>query len=305
MRCRNAQEKFNQMNKSHYALGRPTTKNYANGLDAEARQFKNSKVVSIVEMLEQNGCRRNCYNYKVNLKKGEREILGTSLGTFLQEPHMKEIYTLFNTLTATRVVKEISVRPRVQQYQAFSARCSHRYFSNASCSSDGLKNDLSFRSFATLKPLAVVEYNEGKCGIDYSDQMVSYATTIRIGIKWYRKLYIQLLLGISVVNAVTVYKIATRKNINIRIFRQLLVAKLLSENTKDPCLRRSQHNIAVRKNDSGRSIRCACKLCYANKRRRMDQTKVLKNLKKTTTYCPSCPDQPQLCIKCFKVLHSK
>ena len=134
----------------------------------------------------------------------------------------------FNTLTATRVFKEISARPYVQQYQAFSARCSHRYFSNASRSCGGLKNDLSFLLFATLKPLAVVEYNEGKCGIDYSDQMVFYATTIR-------KLGIQLLLGISVVNALTVYKIAIRKNINIKIFRQLLVAKLLglSENTKN------------------------------------------------------------------------
>ena len=130
----------------------------------------------------------------------------------------------FNTLTATRVFKEISVRPRVQQYQAFYARCSHRYFSNASRSCGGLKNDLSFCLFATLKPLAVIEYNEGKCGIDYSDEMAFYATTIRKGIKWYRKLGIQLLLGISVVNTLTVYKITTRKNINIRIFRQLLVS---------------------------------------------------------------------------------
>ena len=130
----------------------------------------------------------------------------------------------FNTLTATRVFKEISVRPRVQQYQAFYARCSHRYFSNASRSCGGLKNDLPFCLFATLKPLAVIEYNEGKCGIDYSDEMAFYATTIRKGIKWYRKLGIQLLLGISVVNTLTVYKITTRKNINIRIFRQLLVS---------------------------------------------------------------------------------
>ena len=133
----------------------------------------------------------------------------------------------FNTLTATRVFKEISVRPRVQQYQAFYARCSHRYFSNASRSCGGLKNDLSFCLFATLKPLAVIEYNEGKCGIDYSDEMAFYATTIRKGIKWYRKLGIQLLLGISVVNTLTVYKITTRKNINIRIFRQLLVSIIL------------------------------------------------------------------------------
>ena len=41
------------------------------------------------------------------------------------------------------------------------------------------------------------------------------------------------LLRISVINALTVYKIATSKNINIRIFRRLLVAKLLglSEST--------------------------------------------------------------------------
>ena len=47
--------------------------------------------------------------------------------------------------------------------------------------------------------------------------------------------------------------------------------------------------MAVQKNDSGRSIRRACKLCYAIKRGRMDGTKAQKNLKKTTTYCPNCP----------------
>ena len=145
-----------------------------------------------------------------------------------------------------------------------------------------------------------------ECGIDYSDQMVFYATTIRKGIKCYRKLGVQLLLGISVLNALTVYKIATRKDVNIRRFRELLTAKLLglSENTKNPCLRRSQHNIAVRKNDSGKSIRRSFKLCYADKRRRTDRSKTRENLKKTT-YCPNCSDQPQLCIECFKVLHSK
>ena len=30
-----------------------------------------------------------------------------------------------------------------------------------------------------MKPLAVIDYNLGKCGIDKSDQMVSYATHIR------------------------------------------------------------------------------------------------------------------------------
>ena len=62
---------------------------------------------------------------------------------------LKQAFCTINMLTATGVFKEISVRPRVQQL-------SHRYFSNASRTSGGLKNDLSFRLFATLKPLAVV-----------------------------------------------------------------------------------------------------------------------------------------------------
>lgn len=44
---------------------------------------------------------------------------------------------------------------------------------------------ISQQTSAKLKLLAVLNHNKGKCGIDYLDQMVSYATTIRKGIKWY------------------------------------------------------------------------------------------------------------------------
>ncbi|XP_055910454.1 piggyBac transposable element-derived protein 4-like [Eupeodes corollae] len=48
------------------------------------------------------------------------------------------------------------------------------------------------------KPLAIIEYNKGKSGIDLSDQMASYATTLRRGLKWYRKVAIEFLLGMAV-----------------------------------------------------------------------------------------------------------
>ena len=89
----------------------------------------------------------------------------------------------------------------------------HRYFSNTSRSSTGLKNHLSFRLFTTLKALAVVEYrlfrpNGFLCHRNWNrNQMKTWHST---------------LLRISVINALTVYKIATSKNINIRIFRRLL-----------------------------------------------------------------------------------
>ena len=54
---------------------------------------------------------------------------------------------------------------------------------------------------AAEKPLAVLAYNRGKGSIDLSDQMTSYITTLRKGVKWYRKLAIELLLGMAVVNA--------------------------------------------------------------------------------------------------------
>lgn len=105
--------------------------------------------------------------------------------------------------------------------------------------------------------------------------MVSYASTIRKGLKWYRKLGIQLLLGVTVVNASIVYKIATKQNINIRKFRELLALKLLGLTDKETKSKgqRSQHNIAVRKNSSGQSIRRVCKICYKNKRLHTERSK--------------------------------
>jgi hypothetical protein len=38
------------------------------------------------------------------------------------------------------------------------------------------------------KPLAVVKYNNVKCGIDHSDKMALYSSTIGKEIKWYRNL---------------------------------------------------------------------------------------------------------------------
>lgn len=64
---------------------------------------------------------------------------------------------------------------------------------------------------AKQKPVAALEYNERNSDIVYSDQIVSYGTVIRKGIKSYQKLRIQLPLGISVVNALILNKRARKK----------------------------------------------------------------------------------------------
>ena len=92
---------------------------------------------------------------------------------------------------------------------------------------------------------------------------------------------------------------------NIRKFRELLALKLLGLTDNVKSSQHSQHNIAIRKSASGQSIRRACKLCYANKRSHTHRSKAQKNVKKTTTFCPDCPDKPQLCIEYFKTFHCK
>ena len=78
-----------------------------------------------------------------------------------------------------------------------------------------------------LKPKAVIEYNKSKAGIDLSDQMGAYAPVLRKGIKWYRKLAFELLLGVAVVNAYFIFKKYTAAQIGIREFREKLAFTLL------------------------------------------------------------------------------
>ena len=51
------------------------------------------------------------------------------------------------------------------------------------------------------KSVAVVDYNQGKSGNDLSDQYTAVATSLRKGIKWYRKLAFEMLLRIALVNS--------------------------------------------------------------------------------------------------------
>ena len=73
----------------------------------------------------------------------------------------------------------------------------------------------------------MLDYNRGKAGIDLSDQMASYVTTRRKGVKWHRKLGVELLLGMSRVNAHILYKEATGKKISRTKFRENVTQALL------------------------------------------------------------------------------
>jgi len=161
------------------------------------------------------------------------------------------------------------------------------------------------RRRATEKPQPILAYNKAKMGIDLSDQMTSYASTLRKGVKWYRKVAFELLLGMSVVNAWVVYKHITQKKIGIRAFRDELTSKVLNINELlkptpvTGCKDKDVHLLLKRVNDSGKSIRRPCRPCYSKFSKQGGRQLARQNAKKVCTYCDKCPDQPSMCINCF------
>lgn len=159
------------------------------------------------------------------------------------------------------------------------------------------------------KSLAIMAYNNGKTGIDRSDQMVSYATTIRKSIKWYRKLALHLLLGTTIVNAHIVYQRATNKKIEIRKFWKLLITEWFSSENTMPDNNRNKtkqvsHHLEICKNQQDKPIRRMCALCYQKKKQTVERQEARKNVKKTTTHCSNCPKSPQMCLECFNEYHA-
>lgn len=162
---------------------------------------------------------------------------------------------------------------------------------------------------ATEKPSAILAYNKGKAGIDLSDQMGSYVTTLRKGVKWYRKLGLELLLGTAIVNAWVVYKYISGKKITIIRFRENLIEEILQlESAERPEKAKKSktktHLIKQRIDETGKKIRRKCCSCYSKAQHELGRKEARKKSKMVFTFCSDCPGSPQLCLDCFNSKHS-
>lgn len=180
--------------------------------------------------------------------------------------------------------------------------------SNSNIEPDKISTKKRKSKRATEKPVAIMAYNKGKAGIDLSDQMASYATTLRRGVKWYRKLGIELLLGTAVVNAWVLYKHASKKKMYIRIFRGHIASTLL--NMPDQAQHQiprtsanSYHHLSNRVNDDGKKLRRKCSLCYSKIQEEAGRAEARRRAKMVYSYCNKCSGQPQLCLPCFNIKH--
>lgn len=162
------------------------------------------------------------------------------------------------------------------------------------------------KNYVCDKPVIVVDYNKGKCGVDVSDQMIAYSTPHRRTLKWYIKLALELLLNTSVSNTLILYKLATRTKIKVPDFRMALAMHLTQRHSpalsNTPTRRRLRHEMQ-KKEGQAYLERKFCRECY-KKNVKLLGSKIAKNrTRKVTTYCPDCVDTPHLCLKCFNKVH--
>ena len=139
--------------------------------------------------------------------------------------------------------------------------------------------------------------------------MASYATSLRKGVKWYRKLGIELILGISVVNAWILYEKASQKKHKIRNFKEELAGAMLKLSNNNREQQRSSmrldavHHLVKRVNSTGKPMRRYCNSCYKRVKEESGREMAQKTAKQANTYCDQCIGQPHLCLSCFNALH--
>ncbi|GLV46243.1 hypothetical protein CBL_12320 [Carabus blaptoides fortunei] len=155
-----------------------------------------------------------------------------------------------------------------------------------------------------VKPKAVIDYNKAKKGVDYSDQMSSYHTVLRRGLKWYRKLLFELLFGTSLVNAWLIYNKISSTKLSITAFRKTLAAELITPPTAETdniTPKRKAHTF-IKRNGSGRKKRRMCQGFYKELRLTLSSREANNKVTKVTSYCDDCAGKPGLCLQQEKIL---
>ena len=133
--------------------------------------------------------------------------------------------------------------------------------------------------------------------------MGAYASVLRKGIKWYRKLVLELLLGVAVVNAYLIFKKHTATQIGIREFRKKLAFTLLElKHAERLSLQLYEDSITWQNQKTNLSR--PDKLCYKRLAETHGREIASKKAKLVNTFCQTCPKKPLFCLPCFQDFHT-
>lgn len=160
------------------------------------------------------------------------------------------------------------------------------------------------------KPECVLSYNNYKKGIDYSDQMSSYYSTLKKGLKWYRKVMMELIFGTALINAWIVYNLKNETKMTKLQFTERIIEKFtkvplkinpgiptttIASTTTNSEEDKTGHNF--KKGDKKRN----CSGCYDKLRETLSSKDAANKVKKVITYCNEC--KKTLCRECYNQKH--
>lgn len=165
-----------------------------------------------------------------------------------------------------------------------------------------------------LKPTCITDYNHKMGGVDLMDQQLDSMLVIRKSYKWYKKLFMRLLLQ-SALSAHKLYlKEAGKKD--FLHFLHDVITELLTKSPKLQRVRSKCDNIsrltgrnhfpAKREYEgAGRKRKAKAKQCRVCRARGVTTSK--GGFIETTWICTGCPSEPGLCLErgCFAIYHTK
>lgn len=136
-----------------------------------------------------------------------------------------------------------------------------------------------------MKHQAGLDYNAAKKGVDYSDQMTLYHNCFRKGLKWYRKVAVELLVGSAIINAWNIRGMLEGNSTPIIKFQDELAHSLFGprQDNIEETRGRSVHMLR-KTGTSAHDTQWHCTGCYAaNSTSNSPNTTV--RVRKVTTFC--------------------
>ncbi|KAE9522198.1 hypothetical protein AGLY_017458 [Aphis glycines] len=159
------------------------------------------------------------------------------------------------------------------------------------------------------KPKMILDYNNTKQGIDVSDQLSSYYNPQRKSLVWYKKVAMELLFGITVVNSMIIFNKQVNKKLTLLSFTESLSRSILCTEVTD-----KSESVNIQKNISmhfleqfdrqnGKMQRKRCHGCYSNLREdgQLSAEEAGKKAKKVNTHCKVCGHA--YCLICYNKIH--
>ncbi|XP_053457867.1 zinc finger protein with KRAB and SCAN domains 8 isoform X2 [Nycticebus coucang] len=151
------------------------------------------------------------------------------------------------------------------------------------------------------KPHMFVGYNS-KTFIGFSDQLKSYSCSLRHGIKWFRKLAIELITELALVNSLVLYRLVNKKKISITKFKEQVCLKLLqTDETRIAVPFLPSPTVTCSLTNMG-SARRRCTVCYEKTQAEKGREYAMKRCKQTAWKCSKC--NVYFCVECFFLKHT-